>query len=628
MPEKVENVLPALVEADREEQARVDVELDEMARKREQAKQEAQDRYQQKEARKSADHQQEWLLRQKEKRKDVSTLLDASALLDRIKQARTMIQEVAREIKESDIRVVLPFHPGYSRDLTMARKYELDKQGERGPEVEFVELFDELASNYAEALARFRALSWFPDEDLVFVASRETNDLRHDNKDDLEDLISLLNYVNPSQGFFVWFQDFKRDIDHVYFMRTGTETLLRTWFRTKPDRQALLAEAGLEGEAATGEEGRKLLFQRMEKCFLDQGVEVPEAYRYKTLEEAEVRDRFGFMDFGEKIDKKEDKAGDENKDKDEDEDQLKTDDKSKKPDEDAKDGKEAAGIVVKMRRIRGDKRTRPTVDMSGIPKRKDVTKPIRRRRTEEKAVRSRRAHKDLKPDRQAKHDPEARARARTPRVKTPRVRTPRSATGARIDRRLEKASPGDVIPSPGIDALAQTVSSLRPELLDSPLVQVERRRTTGRVGSYERSVELGAQDGNSGSFHSFASAAGSGSIHTAETDFTGSQRSYTMTDRTGSTDGSRGSHSSNPFSNSYVPGLSTLASDAATNSTNVTSIYQFSSTIPETFSSFSNPSNPSSYDVTNDPSSHLKLRYVSIKSACTYHGPLDIITEG
>jgi hypothetical protein len=88
-----------------------------------------------------------------------------------------MIQEVAREIKESDIRVVLPFHPGYSRDLTMARKYELDKQGERGPEVEFVELFDELASNYAEALARFRALNWFPDEDLVFVASRETNDV-------------------------------------------------------------------------------------------------------------------------------------------------------------------------------------------------------------------------------------------------------------------------------------------------------------------------------------------------------------------------------------------------------------------------------------------------------------------
>lgn len=38
MPEKVENVLPALIEADREEQARVDLELDEMARKREQAK--------------------------------------------------------------------------------------------------------------------------------------------------------------------------------------------------------------------------------------------------------------------------------------------------------------------------------------------------------------------------------------------------------------------------------------------------------------------------------------------------------------------------------------------------------------------------------------------------------------
>jgi hypothetical protein len=173
--------------------------------------------------------------------------------------------------------------------------------------------------------------------------------LHHDNKDDLEDLISLLNYVTPSQAFFVWFQDFKRDIDHGYFMRTGTETLLRTWFRTKPDRQALLAEAGLEGEAATGEEGRKLLFGRMEKCFLDQGVEVPEAYRYKTLEEAAVRDRFGFMDLGEKIVKKEDKdKGEDNgkaddNDKEKDNDQHNPDDKDKKPDEDAKDGKEAAG---------------------------------------------------------------------------------------------------------------------------------------------------------------------------------------------------------------------------------------------------------------------------------------------
>lgn len=183
----------------------------------------------------------------------------------------------------------------------------------------------------------------FPFELKLTIPSLVDGQLRHDNKDDLEDLISLLNYVTPSQAFFVWFQDFKRDIDHVYFMRTGTETLLRAWFRTKPDRQALLAEAGLEGEATTGEEGRKLLFGRMEKCFLDQGVEVPEAYRYKTLEEAEVRDRFGFMDFGEKIGKKEDKVDDEHKNKDKDKDQTKTDDKDKKVDEDANEGKEAAG---------------------------------------------------------------------------------------------------------------------------------------------------------------------------------------------------------------------------------------------------------------------------------------------
>lgn len=59
----------------------------------------------------------------------------------------------------------------------MARTYNLDKDGEKGPDVEFVELFDELANNYAEAMARFRALNWFPDEDLVFIASRETNDV-------------------------------------------------------------------------------------------------------------------------------------------------------------------------------------------------------------------------------------------------------------------------------------------------------------------------------------------------------------------------------------------------------------------------------------------------------------------
>lgn len=118
--------------------------------------------------------------------------------------------------------------------------------------------------------------------------------MRHDNKDDLEDLVAIMNHVTPPQSFFVWFQDFKRDIDNVYFMRTGTETLLRQWFRTKKDREIFVE--GVE----EGEPRRKKLFEMVEKSFIDQGVAVPEAYRYKTLEEADVRDRFGFMDFGEK----------------------------------------------------------------------------------------------------------------------------------------------------------------------------------------------------------------------------------------------------------------------------------------------------------------------------------------
>lgn len=117
------------------------------------------------------------MLRQKEKRKDVSVLPDTSVLRTRLEETKEVIARIAQEIKESDIRVVTPYHPGYSRDLSLARKYEVGKEGEKAPEEEFVDLFDDLVKNYAEALARFRALNWLPDEDLVFVASRETNEV-------------------------------------------------------------------------------------------------------------------------------------------------------------------------------------------------------------------------------------------------------------------------------------------------------------------------------------------------------------------------------------------------------------------------------------------------------------------
>ena len=235
-----------------------------------------------------------------------------------------MIAKIAGEIKDSDIRVVTPYHPGYSRDLSLARKYEAGKEGEMAPEEEFVELFDDLIKNYAEALARFRALNWLPDEDLVFVASRETNEvsevcvsesscscsekcifretqLRHDNKDDLEDLIALINYVSPEQSFHVWFQDFKRDLDNVYFMRTGTDTLLRQWMRTKKEREDL--SPTVVDETLEEEQKRMKLFDKVKQCFEEQGVDLPDAYKYKTMEEARKSNRFGFVDFEDQLNK-------------------------------------------------------------------------------------------------------------------------------------------------------------------------------------------------------------------------------------------------------------------------------------------------------------------------------------
>jgi hypothetical protein len=133
---------------------------------------------------------------------------------------------------------------------------------------------------------------------LIRRISRETQ-LRHDNKDDLEDLIALINYVSPEQSFHVWFQDFKRDLDNVYFMRTGTDTLLRQWMRTKKEREDLSSAVAAE----TSEQKRMKLFDKVKQCFEEQGVEVPDAYKYKTAEEASKSNRFGFVDFGDELDK-------------------------------------------------------------------------------------------------------------------------------------------------------------------------------------------------------------------------------------------------------------------------------------------------------------------------------------
>jgi len=84
-------------------------------------------------------------------------------------------------------------------------------------------------------------------------------------------------------------------------MRTGTDTLLRQWMRTKKEREDLSSASA--DETAYEEQKRMKLFEKVKQCFDEQGVEVPDAYKYKTMEEARKANRFGFVDFEDQLDK-------------------------------------------------------------------------------------------------------------------------------------------------------------------------------------------------------------------------------------------------------------------------------------------------------------------------------------
>ena len=114
------------------------------------------------------------MMRLREKRKDIDTLANVDDMWERLKAAEDSIRAVAKQIEEADIRSIVPHQPAYSRDLKLAKKYE---SGEKGPEIEFLELFEDVVNNYGDGLARYQALEWFPDESLVFACNREINEV-------------------------------------------------------------------------------------------------------------------------------------------------------------------------------------------------------------------------------------------------------------------------------------------------------------------------------------------------------------------------------------------------------------------------------------------------------------------
>jgi hypothetical protein len=231
---------------------------------------------------------------------------------------------------------------------------------------------------------------------------------------------------------------------------------------------------------------------------------------------------------------------------------------------------------LEARRSRADRRLVVITDEAGISG--EGARATDSGETEEKIARPKKTHADTRASPRATHV----NKARSPKVKSPRP--------LQIDTRAAHKKKNTTRAQPTPDTIAQTVSTLRPELFKS--IQDQGSHVVDRAGS--QSVDLGGtagtSQGASGSYHSIAS------IGTAGSDSGASQQSQATTDQTGSTNNSQSSQSGQPFSGS-VPGLSTLAK------ANSTSIHTL------TLSSFGRSEHDSSFtqlsSILTDPPSSL-----------------------
>lgn len=200
----------------------------------------------------------------------------------------------------------------------------------------------------------------------------------------------------------------------------------------------------------------------------------------------------------------------------------------------------------------------------------------------------RRFSKDSKPEAEVKRDSVLKVARQKKKEREPK--RSRRSTPIETNAKPTKALPLTVSPR----SLAPTVSAIRPELLDTPLVQ---ESPVSRVVQTISGVNGGMSQASSRSQSVIAS--GSQSAHTANSaDASGSmtQATQTGTDQTGTTgtgtsDTNPSARSSFPFSRSTVPGLSTLADEASTSvDTQSISVVTAESSRPDT-------------ELTNEPSS-------------------------
>ncbi|KAJ9096643.1 hypothetical protein QFC20_006359 [Naganishia adeliensis] len=250
------------------------------------------------EERKHADAMEEYRLRFAAQKKDVEVLPVGSVIEEKVKSMAEEVELLCKEIEFNE--------------------------PDQGHSEHVKEALDALIKNYRGGLARFKALPFLDNEDMLMTCVGDLMECKTECREIIEDLDQLFDLVYVKQSLHVWYQEIKRDMENLYHMRTTRDLLFRTWLRGFVERD----------EAKEKEGGLQRIIQ---DAFVAEGLEMPADYRIKSKEEREkeyeeeLKRREAMMEERMKLEEEqakkdeEAKAGEQNKDA-EKKDEVKADD--------------------------------------------------------------------------------------------------------------------------------------------------------------------------------------------------------------------------------------------------------------------------------------------------------------
>ncbi|KAI5448968.1 hypothetical protein NCC49_005731 [Naganishia albida] len=200
------------------------------------------------EERKHADAMEEYRLRFAAQKKDVEVLPVGSVIEEKVKSMTEEVELLCKEIEFNEP------DQGHSEHVR--------------------EALDAMVKNYKGGLARFKALPFLDNEDMLMTCVGDLIECKTECREIIEDLDQLFDLVYVKQSLHVWYQELKRDMENLYHMRTTRDLLFRTWLRGFVERdEAKEKEGGLQ----------KIITD----AFTAEGLEMPPDYRIKSKEERE-----------------------------------------------------------------------------------------------------------------------------------------------------------------------------------------------------------------------------------------------------------------------------------------------------------------------------------------------------